>query len=79
MAFGNIAYVNPGSERVTQWFIAVGPFALLLFFRMLFGRSKELGLAVWLSLAWFAVRLSLNPQFTFLRDCMRTFERFLEG
>ena len=79
MVFGNYAFTNPGSERVEQWLIAFGPFALLLFLRMIFGRSKEIGLGVWLSIGWFAVRVSLNPQFAFLQDYLRQLERFVQG
>jgi hypothetical protein len=79
MAFGTYVDVNPGTQRIMQLVIAAGPFAFLMFMRMIAGRSKELMLAVWLSIGWLAIRLSLNPQLEFLRDYLRPIERFLQG
>lgn len=52
---------------------------MLLLMRMVMGRSKELMLAVWLSVGWFAVRASLNPSMSFLQDYTRPIERLLQG
>lgn len=62
-----------------QLIIATGPFLLLLLMRMVLGRSKELMLAVWLSVGWFAVRASMNPSMSFIQDYARPIERLLQG
>ena len=69
-------FVDPGAERVMQLLVAGGPFALLILMRMVLGRSKELMLAVWLSVGWFAIRASVNPQ---LEGIVRPIERLLQG
>lgn len=79
MVVGTYVYVNPGGERVVQLLIAGGPLIALLLMRMILGRSKELLLALWMSIGWFALRASLNPQMSFLRDYTRPIERLLEG
>jgi len=77
--FGTSGYVDPQADRVIQLIIATGPFLLFLMMRMVLGRSKELMLAVWLSVGWFAMRASLNPSMSFIRDCARPIERLLQG
>ena len=77
--FGTYIYVDPQADRVLQMIIAMAPLLLLLFMRMVLGRSKELILAVWLSVGWFAIRASLNPSMSFIRDYARPIERLLQG
>ena len=79
MVFGTNGYVDPGAERVMQLFIAAGPLVALLLIRMVLGRSKEMILALWLSMGWLALRASLNPQMAFLRDVTRPIERLIQG
>ena len=69
--------INPESARVLQLIIATGPLLLFLLMRMVLGRSKELMLAVWLSVGWFAMKASLNPSMSFLHDVTRPIERLL--
>jgi hypothetical protein len=76
---GTYAFVDPQAARVLQLIIATGPLLLLLMMRMVLGRSKELMLAVWLSVGWFAMRASLNPSMSFLNDFARPIERLLQG
>lgn len=76
---GAYVLVDPQSARVLQFIIATGPLLLLLMMRMVIGRSKELMLAVWLSVGWFALRASLNPSMSFLNDFARPIERLLQG
>jgi hypothetical protein len=77
--FGTYVYVDPQADRVLQLIIATGPLVLVFMMRMVLGRSKELMLAVWLSVGWFAIRASLNPSMSFLRDYARPIERLLQG
>jgi hypothetical protein len=77
--FGTYVYVDPQAGRVLQLIIATGPLLLLLLMRMVLGRSKELLLAVWLSVGWFAIRASANPSMSFIRDYARPIERLLQG
>jgi hypothetical protein len=74
-----LPYVNPESARILQLIIATGPLLLFLLMRMVLGRSKELMLAVWLSVGWFAMRATLNPSISFLHDFARPIERLLQG
>jgi hypothetical protein len=62
-----------------QLIIATAPLVLVFMMRMVLGRSKELILAVWLSVGWFAIRASLNPSMSFLREYARPIERLLQG
>jgi len=75
------AYTNfdPQADRVLQLIIATGPLVLVFMMRMVLGRSKEMILAVWLSVGWFALRASLNPSMSFIRDYARPIERLLQG
>jgi hypothetical protein len=77
--YATIAYVDPQSERVMQLIIAVAPLVLVFMMRMVLGRSKEMILAVWLSVGWFAIRASLTPSMSFIRDYARPIERLLQG
>jgi hypothetical protein len=77
--FGTYVYIDPQAGRVLQLIIATAPLLLLLLMRMVLGRSKELMLAVWLSVGWFAIRASLNPSMSFIRDYARPIERLLQG
>ncbi len=72
-------YLAPGSDRVMQFLIAGGPFIALVLIRMILGRSKELLLAMWLSIGWFALRASLNPQMAFIREYTVPIERLIQG
>ena len=72
-------YVDPQAQRVMQLIIAVGPLVLVFLLRMIVGRSKEVMLAVWMSVFWFVFRASLNPSMAFLRDYTRPIERLLVG
>jgi hypothetical protein len=60
-----------------QLIIATAPLVLVFMMRMVLGRSKEILLAVWLSVGWFAVRASVNPSMSFLRNYTRPIERML--
>jgi len=46
---------------------------------MILGRSKEMLLAVWLSVGWFAIRASQTPSMAFLRDYTQPIERLILG
>jgi hypothetical protein len=72
-------YINPQSERVLQLIIAMAPLVVVFMMRMVLGRSKEILLAVWLSVGWFAIRASLNPSMSFIREYARPIERLLQG
>ena len=72
-------YINPQSERVLQFIIATAPLLVVFMMRMVLGRSKEMILAVWLSVGWFAFRASLTPSMSFLREYARPIERLLVG
>ena len=72
-------YINPQSERVLQLNIAMAPLVVVFMMRMVLGRSKEMMLAVWLSVGWFAIRASLNPSMSFIREYARPIERLLQG
>jgi hypothetical protein len=72
-------YVDPQAQRLMQLIIATGPLVLVFIMRMVLGRSKEMILAVWLSVGWFAIRASLNPSMSFIRDYARPIERLLQG
>jgi hypothetical protein len=74
-----VHFVDPQAARVLQLIIATGPLLLFILMRMVLGRSKELMLAVWLSVGWFAMRASLNPSMSFLQDYARPIERLLQG
>ncbi len=63
-------------DRVFQLIIAGGPFLVVFMMRMVLGRSKEVVLAAWLSLGWFALRASLNPSFA---SMFRPIERLIQG
>jgi hypothetical protein len=77
--FGTYIFLDPQTGRLLQLIIATGPFLFLLLMRMVLGHSKELMLAVWLSVGWFAMRASLNPSMSFLQDYARPIERLLQG
>jgi hypothetical protein len=77
--FGTYIYVDPQADRVMQLIIATAPLVLVFMMRMVLGRSKEMILAVWLSVGWFAIRASMNPGMHFLRDYARPIERLLQG
>ena len=62
-----------------QLIIATAPLIFVFMMRMVMGRSKEMLLAVWLSVGWFAFRASLTPGMSFLRDYTRPIERLLQG
>jgi hypothetical protein len=72
-------YVNPQSDRVLQLIIATAPLVVVFMMRMVLGRSKEMILAVWLSVGWFAIRASLNPSMSFIREYARPIGRLLQG
>jgi len=74
-----VYFVDPQAARVLQLIIATGPLLLFILMRMVLGRSKELMLAVWLSVGWFAMRASLNPSMSFIQDYARPIERLLQG
>ena len=74
-----VHFIDPQTARVLQLIIATGPLLLFLLMRMILGRSKELMLAVWLSVGWFAMRASINPSMSFLNEFTRPIERLLEG
>jgi len=61
-------------DGVLQFIIAFMPLLIVFFMRMVLGRSKEMMLAGWLSLGWFALRASLNPS---LVSLVRPLERLL--
>jgi hypothetical protein len=73
------AYIDPQSERVMQLIIATAPLVLAFMMRLVLGRSKEMILAVWLSVGWFAFRASLNPSMSFIKEYTRPIERLLQG
>ena len=73
----NYVYVDPQADRVMQLIIATAPLLLVFMMRMMLGRSKELVLAVWLSVGWFAIRASLNPSMSFIRDYARPIEHLI--
>jgi hypothetical protein len=77
--FGTYAYVNPQAERVLQLIIAIAPLIVVFFMRMVLGRSKQILLAVWISVGWFAIRASLNPSMSFIREYAKPIERLLQG
>ena len=79
MEHGTYVFLDPQTGRLLQLIIATGPLLLLLLMRMVLGRSKELMLAVWLSVGWFAMRASLNPSMSFIQDYARPIERLLQG
>lgn len=79
MAFGTYIYIEPSAERCMQLLVAGGPLALFLMMRMVLGRSKEMLLAIWISIGWLAIRASLNPQMAFIREYTRPIERLLVG
>lgn len=68
--------VDSQAERLLQLIIAGGPFVVVFMMRMVLGRSKEVALAAWLSVGWFALRASMNPSISSL---MRPLERLLQG
>ena len=76
---GTYLYAAPPSDRVLQLIIAVGPLGLVFLLRMILGRSKEMLLAVWLSVGWFAIRASQTPSMAFLRDYTQPIERLILG
>lgn len=76
---GSYVIINPQAGRVLQLIVATGPLLFLLLMRMVLGRSKELMLAMWLSVGWFAMRASLNPSMSFIQDYTRPIERLLQG
>ena len=78
-ALGTYIYVDPQAGRVLQLIIAMGPLVFVFMMRMVLGRSKEMMLAVWLSLGWFVLRASMNPSMAFIRDYARPIERLLQG
>ena len=61
-------------DGVSQFLIAFVPLLIVFFMRMIMGRSKEMMLAGWVSLGWFALRASLNPSIVSL---VRPLERLL--
>jgi hypothetical protein len=71
--------LDPQRERLLQLIIAFAPLVLVFMMRLILGRSKEMLLAVWMSLGWFAIRASLNPSMAFLREYTRPIERLLQG
>ncbi len=77
--FSSYIYSDPQAGRVLQLIIATGPLLLLLLMRMVVGRSKELLLAMWLSVGWFALRASLNPDVSFIQNYTQPIERLLQG
>jgi hypothetical protein len=64
------------ADRVLQLIVAGGPFVIVFMMRMVLGRSKEVVLAAWLSVGWFALRASMNPSISSL---FRPIERLLQG
>jgi hypothetical protein len=76
---GEYLYVNPQADRVLQLIIATAPLVVVFMMRMVLGRSKEMILAVWLSVGWFAIRASLNPSMSFIREYTRPIQRLLQG
>jgi len=62
-----------------QLIIATAPLVLVFMMRMVLGRSKEIMLAVWLSVGWFAIRASLNPSMSFIKEYTRPIEHLLQG
>jgi hypothetical protein len=77
--FAAYGYVDPQAERVMQLIIATAPLVLVFMMRMVLGRSKEIMLAVWLSVGWFAIRASLNPSMSFIKEYTRPIEHLLQG
>jgi len=77
--FAAYSVIDSQADRVLQLIIATGPLVLVFMMRMVLGRSKEMILAVWLSVGWFALRASLNPSMSFIRDYARPIERLLQG
>jgi len=77
--FATYSGIDSQADRVLQLIIATGPLVLVFMMRMVLGRSKEMILAVWLSVGWFALRASLNPSMSFIRDYARPIERLLQG
>jgi len=77
--FAAYSSIDPQADRLLQLIIATGPLVLVFMMRMVLGRSKEMILAVWLSVGWFALRASLNPSMSFIRDYARPIERLLQG
>jgi hypothetical protein len=71
---GTYVYIDPQAERVRQLIFAVGPVIFVFMMRLVVGRSKEMMVAVWLSLGWFAIRASLSPA---LEPLIRRLERLL--
>ena len=76
--FATYSGIDSQADRVLQLIIATGPLVLVFMMRMVLGRSKEMILAVWLSVGWFALRASLNPSMSFIRDYARPIERLLQ-
>jgi len=77
--FGTYLYVDPQADRVMQLIIATAPLVFVFMMRMVLGRSKEMILAAWISIGWFAIRASTNPGMHFIRDYTRPIERLLQG
>jgi hypothetical protein len=76
---GTYIYIDPQADRVMQLIIATAPLILVFMMRLVLGRSKEMMLAAWLSVGWFALRASVNPSMSFIRDYARPIERLLQG
>jgi hypothetical protein len=74
--FGLYVGIDPQADRVLQLIIAAGPLLLVFMMRLVLGRSKEVALAVWVSIGWFAFRASLNPS---MAAMFRPIERLLVG
>jgi hypothetical protein len=75
--FGTFVYLDPQTERVLQLIIATAPALLVFFMRLVLGRSKEMMLAVWLSVGWFVLRASVIPSMSFIKDYARPIGRLL--
>jgi hypothetical protein len=71
--------IDPQAQRVLQLIIAAAPLLLVFFMRIILGRSKEMVLAVWVSLGWFALRASMNPSMSFIGQYARSLERLIQG
>jgi hypothetical protein len=74
--FGLFLGLDSQSNGVLQLIIAGGPLLLVFMMRMVLGRSKEMVLAAWVSIGWFAIRASLNPSMSAM---FRPIERLLQG
>ena len=75
--FGTFVYIDPETERVLQLIIATAPALLVFIMRLVLGRSKEMMLAVWLSVGWFVFRASANPSMSFIKEYARPLGRLL--